>query len=117
MHNVRCMQVCACAACCCRRNTYNGRVYKEDPTILAWDLLNEPRESSGNYGNVQTWIDMMASFLKAQDPNHMVGHACASIIMPLCRTFLHSIMLCLYAHTRFKYWLPGHPDMPLTGEL
>lgn len=26
-----------------RRNTRNGLVYREDPTILAWDLINEPR--------------------------------------------------------------------------
>lgn len=26
-----------------RRNTFNGRLYKEDPTIFYWDLINEPR--------------------------------------------------------------------------
>lgn len=26
-----------------RKNTYNGRLYKEDPTIFYWDLINEPR--------------------------------------------------------------------------
>lgn len=26
-----------------RRNTYNGRLYKEDPTIFYWNLINEPR--------------------------------------------------------------------------
>lgn len=25
-----------------RRNSINGRLYSEDPTILAWDLMNEP---------------------------------------------------------------------------
>ncbi len=25
------------------RNTLNGRLYKDDPTIFAWDLINEPR--------------------------------------------------------------------------
>lgn len=55
-----------------RRNTYNGRLYKEDPTIFAWDILNEPRQTSGDYTTVQKWIDMMASFVKSVDPNHMV---------------------------------------------
>jgi mannan endo-1,4-beta-mannosidase len=50
-------------------------MYKEDPTILAWDILNEPRETSGNYGNVQTWIDTNAAFIKSQDANHMVRSA------------------------------------------
>ena len=26
-----------------RKNTVNGRLYKEDPTIFYWDLMNEPR--------------------------------------------------------------------------
>ena len=26
-----------------RVNTINGRKYSEDPTIMAWDLINEPR--------------------------------------------------------------------------
>lgn len=26
-----------------RRNTYNGHLYKEDPTIFYWNLMNEPR--------------------------------------------------------------------------
>lgn len=26
-----------------RRNTINNRLYKDDPTIFAWDLMNEPR--------------------------------------------------------------------------
>jgi hypothetical protein len=26
-----------------RRNSRNGRLYSEDPTIFAWDLINEPR--------------------------------------------------------------------------
>jgi hypothetical protein len=26
-----------------RRNSINGRTYKDDPTIFSWGLLNEPR--------------------------------------------------------------------------
>ena len=26
-----------------RRNSVNGRTYKDDPTIFSWGLLNEPR--------------------------------------------------------------------------
>lgn len=57
-----------------RRNTYNGKLYKEDTTIFAWDLLNEPRQSSGDISAVQNWIDIFAPFIKSQDPNHMVRH-------------------------------------------
>ena len=59
----------------CRRNTYNGKLYKEDANILAWDLLNEPRYTSGGTSAVQNWVDMFAPFIKSQDPNHMVSGA------------------------------------------
>jgi endo-1,4-beta-mannosidase len=26
-----------------RRNIINGRIYRDDPTIMAWSLINEPR--------------------------------------------------------------------------
>lgn len=26
-----------------RENTINGRLYSQDPTLMAWGLLNEPR--------------------------------------------------------------------------
>ncbi|CAK0786609.1 hypothetical protein CVIRNUC_009823 [Coccomyxa viridis] len=55
-----------------RRNTYSGKLYKEDANILAWDLLNEPRYTSGGTSAVQNWVDMFAPFIKSQDPNHMV---------------------------------------------
>jgi len=35
-----------------RRNTRNGLAYREDPTILAWDLINEPRCETWK---VSTW--------------------------------------------------------------
>lgn len=59
----------------CRRNTYSGKLYKEDANILAWDLLNEPRYTSGGTSAVQNWVDMFAPFIKSQDPNHMVSGA------------------------------------------
>ncbi len=26
-----------------RKNTINGKIYKDDPAIMMWDLFNEPR--------------------------------------------------------------------------
>lgn len=44
-----------------RKNSYNGIMYKNDPTILAWNLINEPRcetwrpENSDCPGLVSSW--------------------------------------------------------------
>eukprot|EP01025_Chloroclados_australasicus_P033435 TRINITY_DN340_c1_g1_i1.p1 TRINITY_DN340_c1_g1~~TRINITY_DN340_c1_g1_i1.p1 ORF type:complete len:589 (-),score=56.24 TRINITY_DN340_c1_g1_i1:2155-3774(-) len=60
-----------------RTNSVNGRVYRDDPTILAWNLINEPRSDSWDCNTdcewaIQTWIDEMAAFVKSIDPYHMV---------------------------------------------
>eukprot|EP01025_Chloroclados_australasicus_P069154 TRINITY_DN9707_c0_g2_i4.p1 TRINITY_DN9707_c0_g2~~TRINITY_DN9707_c0_g2_i4.p1 ORF type:complete len:782 (+),score=75.98 TRINITY_DN9707_c0_g2_i4:107-2347(+) len=54
-----------------RRNTFNGLLYRDDPTILAWNLMNEPR-CTGCAWALQAWIDEMSLHLKALDPNHMI---------------------------------------------
>lgn len=112
-----------------RVNSINNRTYSEDPTIYAWDLLNEPRWcvwlcllcvsaapvlsswgsalacqqplvswhltcrasslqteararagaeaaclcSTGCGYALQTWLEEMSVYMKAIDPNHMVG--------------------------------------------
>lgn len=55
-----------------RVNSINGRTYAEDPTIMAWDLLNEPRCNGCPKGTVAQWYDTMARHLKTVDPNHLV---------------------------------------------
>jgi len=54
-----------------RKNSISQVDYKEDPTIMAWELCNEPR------GIDQTeifnqWIDNTAGFIKSLDPKHLV---------------------------------------------
>ncbi|PSC76452.1 nitrilase 2 [Micractinium conductrix] len=56
-----------------RVNTINGRTYKDDPTVLAWNLLNEPRCKGCPPGTVAAWYDEMAQFVKSVDPNHLVS--------------------------------------------
>ncbi len=59
-----------------RRNTVTGRLYRDDPTIFAWDLINEPRCSAcpgpSKGDALQIWAAEMSTFLKTIDPNHMV---------------------------------------------
>jgi endo-1,4-beta-mannosidase len=56
-----------------RVNTINGFSYKDDPTILAWELANEPRSSDPTGGIVNEWMDEMSTFLKSIDTNHLVS--------------------------------------------
>jgi mannan endo-1,4-beta-mannosidase len=65
-----------------RKNTITGRLYRDDPTIFAWGLANEPRMKGGNAFDHSTgwttdtltnWVDEMSRFIKSIDPNHMVS--------------------------------------------
>uniref|UniRef100_A0A0E0JM17 mannan endo-1,4-beta-mannosidase n=1 Tax=Oryza punctata TaxID=4537 RepID=A0A0E0JM17_ORYPU len=56
-----------------RRNTITGVAYRDDPTILAWELMNEPRCQSDLSGRtIQSWITEMAAHVKSIDRNHML---------------------------------------------
>jgi endo-1,4-beta-mannosidase len=67
-----------------RVNTVTGIAYKNDPTIFAWELMNEPRmdcsddptpthqycDPSGQ--TLRSWVSTMGSYVKGLDPRHMV---------------------------------------------
>uniref|UniRef100_A0A0D9V3T4 mannan endo-1,4-beta-mannosidase n=1 Tax=Leersia perrieri TaxID=77586 RepID=A0A0D9V3T4_9ORYZ len=56
-----------------RRNTITGVAYRDDPTIMAWELMNEPRCQSDLSGRtIQSWIAEMAAHVKSIDRNHML---------------------------------------------
>ncbi|XP_059636584.1 mannan endo-1,4-beta-mannosidase 7-like [Cornus florida] len=56
-----------------RHNSMTGVAYKDDPTIMAWELMNEPRCTSDPSGRtMQAWITEMASYLKSIDSNHLL---------------------------------------------
>ncbi len=61
-----------------RRNTVNGRIYRDDPTIMTWELANEPRPCADDSTAAKDvpifcdWIDATARFIHEQDPNHLV---------------------------------------------
>eukprot|EP00884_Botryococcus_braunii_P009399 jgi/Botrbrau1/18460/Bobra.0072s0043.1 len=55
-----------------RVNSINGRRYRDDPTIMAWNLVNEPRCLQCS-NQIQIWINEMAPYVKSLDPNHLVS--------------------------------------------
>ncbi|KAK6162905.1 hypothetical protein DH2020_002746 [Rehmannia glutinosa] len=56
-----------------RVNSITGVAYKNDPTILGWELMNEPRCQSDLSGkSIQDWVAEMAGHVKSIDKNHLV---------------------------------------------
>lgn len=60
-----------------RTNSVTGKRYIEDPTIMAWELANEPRPMRAHANeNYRAWITDTAAMIKSADRNHLVaiGH-------------------------------------------
>ncbi|CAA0827035.1 Mannan endo-1-4-beta-mannosidase 7, partial [Striga hermonthica] len=56
-----------------RINTITGVAYKDDPTIMAWELINEPRCQADYSGDtVNAWVQEMASHVKSIDSKHLL---------------------------------------------
>ncbi|GAA0900822.1 hypothetical protein GCM10009557_76860 [Virgisporangium ochraceum] len=65
-----------------RVNPLTGVAYRDDPTVMAWELGNEPRcLSAGAYprspncttATINAWADEMSRHIKSVDRNHLVG--------------------------------------------
>lgn len=56
-----------------RVNTFSGITYKDDPTIFAWELANEPRAQTAGLAVLNNWVQEMSAYVKGLDPNHMVS--------------------------------------------
>ena len=55
-----------------RRNTLTGRLYSEEPSIMAWELTNEAR-CDGDRDLLLDWVHEMAAFVKQCDKNHLLA--------------------------------------------
>ena len=57
-----------------RTNRYNQIKYVDDPTIMSWQIGNEPRAfSDENKEPFARWMAEVAAQIKSLDPNHMVS--------------------------------------------
>lgn len=61
-----------------RTNTVTGKAYVDDPTIMSWQLANEPRPGSDQdgrpfYSHYHAWIENTAKFIKSLDSKHLVS--------------------------------------------
>ena len=57
-----------------RTNRYNGLKYTEDPTLMSWQIGNEPRAFSEE-GKVPfaRWMSRVAAQIRALDANHLIS--------------------------------------------
>jgi|SRR5688572_5690984 len=61
-----------------RRNSVNGRKYTDDPTIMSWQLANEPRPGSDanarpHFDAFIRWVDETAGYIKTLAPKQLVS--------------------------------------------
>jgi len=55
-----------------RKNTINGRIYRDDPTIMAWDIINEPGVEIFTPAELNMWLSKVSAYIKLLDQNHLV---------------------------------------------
>jgi len=60
-----------------RVNTITGVRYKDDPVILAWELMNEPEIRPPSLRD--SWLAEMASYVKSLDPRHLLASGRANV--------------------------------------
>ena len=57
-----------------RTNSYTGMAYKDDPAIMAWELINEPRAESDPTNEILVaWANEMSSYIKSLDDKHLIA--------------------------------------------
>ncbi len=57
-----------------RTNSITKRVYKNDPTVFGWEIVNEPRcESDYTGATIHEWQHTMSDWVRTVDTNHLLA--------------------------------------------
>jgi mannan endo-1,4-beta-mannosidase len=56
-----------------RRNSITGVMYRDDPTIFGYELMNEAQCLTGHWSERRAWLAEMSSYLKSLDPDHPIA--------------------------------------------
>jgi mannan endo-1,4-beta-mannosidase len=103
-----------------RINSVTGVAYRDDPTIMTWQLANEPRPGgsaasiAANMSAYQTWIASTAILIKSIDGRHLVstgseGRAGCGELMSCVRD-AHAHVDYLTAHIWPQNWSWADPN-------
>jgi len=55
-----------------RRNSVTGILYRDDPTIFGWELINEGQAVTSRWGERRAWVAEMSNLVRSLDPNHII---------------------------------------------
>lgn len=55
-----------------RRNTVTGTMYRDDPAIMGYELMNEAQALTGRWTERRAWVAEMSAYIKSLDPDHLV---------------------------------------------
>ena len=55
-----------------RRNSVTGVMYRDDPAIFAYELMNEAQCITGRWEERRAWFAEMSAYLNSLDENHMI---------------------------------------------
>ena len=56
-----------------RRNSVTGVMYRDDPTIFGYELMNEAQCLTGRWTERRAWLAEMSTYLKSLDPDHLIA--------------------------------------------
>jgi mannan endo-1,4-beta-mannosidase len=61
-----------------RRNTVNGRLYTEDPTIMTWQLANEPQAEGFASelfpkDELFPWVERISAYIRSMAPKQLIN--------------------------------------------
>ena len=56
-----------------RRNSFTKILYKNDPAVFSFELMNEAENPNENYRVIMNWYDEMSAYFKSIDSNHLLS--------------------------------------------
>lgn len=75
-----------------RVNTLTGIAYRDDPTILAWELVNEISAERRDAGALGSFVAQTSRHIRSLDPNHLVSAGHIGYVTASERRTWHEIM-------------------------
>jgi mannan endo-1,4-beta-mannosidase len=55
-----------------RRNSITGVLYRDDPTIMGYELMNEAQAPTGRRHERRAWVAEMSDFIRSLDADHLI---------------------------------------------